>query len=83
MSCRHVGLVTAIELAISVVAVEKLAYEKVSKIMPRQNALQAICRKRLTIYDPQKSCPFYEYRVFQQPQSESLIEREFGIFQMI
>jgi hypothetical protein len=35
---------------------------------------QSICRKQLTIYHPQKSCPSYEFRVFQQPRLFSLTQ---------
>src|SRR5712672_33972 len=40
------------QLAISGVAVEKLRWRKRAKITSRQDALRAICRKRLTIYHP-------------------------------
>jgi hypothetical protein len=61
-------------MAISGVAVEKLTFQKCTEIRSRQDALQTICRSRLDIFYPQICAGFLRFRVFQQPQANSLIE---------
>jgi hypothetical protein len=46
------------------VAVEKLILGELIEVSSRQDALQAIRRKRLTIYHPPKSSPFVNMGFF-------------------